>query len=260
MITNHTHPSIRSHLLTLLRRWIANEPPPPPSSAFNHSALQAQTTLGGWNTLLGRISTQITALQSRHYHLLASRRTGFRWTVGLIHQLQNLTWDMWDHRNAVKNNDPTRHFQRDELDAANQAIAEEWEQGDTGLLQQDRFLFRSRTGVNQKTLPQKWEWLAFVSAARAAAAAEAGSQNTYEHERAFMRGWVRRKTTTLPRIRDDPETQNKTNETRQKQQKTTKSRKNNTSTRTRASEVKRQAAEDPRQTRITFSKRPRGPE
>jgi hypothetical protein len=42
-----TQPQIQAHLLLILRRWIANEPPPKGSTTRLGKALQAQATLGG---------------------------------------------------------------------------------------------------------------------------------------------------------------------------------------------------------------------
>ena len=206
MVTKDTMPQLRAHLLLLLRRWIANEPPPKGGTTATGRALQAQSTLGGWNTILGRISKRMTEAQNRHYHQKGSRRTGLRWTVALITKLQNTSWEMWQHRNDVKADNPTRHFLRDELAEANLAIAGEWTTGPVGLLSRDRFLFRSRTGVDEKTLPHKWEWLEFVTGARAAAAADAANKKSYEPERQGMRNFVlRNNNTNTNRARDGPQ-------------------------------------------------------
>ena len=199
MTQNNTQPQIQSHILLLLRRWIANEPPPPGGTTRLGRALKAQSTLGAWNTILGRISTQISSSQTRFYARSHSRRTGHRWTVGLIQQLQNISWAMWDHRNGVLHKDPTRHYQRDLMDTTNQEISKEWQTGGQGLLTQDRFLFRDRAGVNLKTLPQKLDWLDAVAMARAAAAADDANRTSYEHERAGLRQWLLSPSTRVSR-------------------------------------------------------------
>jgi hypothetical protein len=153
---------------------------------------------------------------------------------------------MWQHRNEVRTRDPTRHYQRDELGEANQAIAKEWEIGRQGLLTQDYFLFRSRTIVNEKPLPLKWEWLALVTAARAAAAADTGVTNDYEHERTSMREWLRRHNPTATRIRDGPQTtNNKKNQDKKKKTKRKYNKKVHTTTQKRTTTSKTSTPQPP---------------
>ena len=203
-------PRVATLIITLLRQWAnAGTPPATPlGHASLAAAMGAQISLGGWNTLLGRISRKITDNQSNRYRAKKSRRSGFRWTVALIKKLQGIVWDMWDHRNAVLANEPTRHHMRDEAQQADQAIESEWTKGDRGLLAQDRFLFHSRKGVNSKNLANKWEWLTSVTTARAAAAEDAANRNNYEHERRGLRRWLLRNQTNQQRTRDGPQTSN----------------------------------------------------
>ena len=122
--------------------------------------------------------------ENRYYKSVKSRRTGRRWTVELIKKLQDIAWDMWDHRNSVLHNDPTRHHRKTELEDVNAEIDRAWIRGATGLLSQDHFLFRSRTAVDKRTLDEKREWLASVQGARdAAEEASAAARRSYEQER-----------------------------------------------------------------------------
>ena len=75
--------------------------------------------------------------------------------MALIKKLQEVAWDMWDHRNGILKKDPERHKDRDPLAKADAAIEAEWEMGDTGLMRKDRFLFKDLQLVQNKTLPEK---------------------------------------------------------------------------------------------------------
>jgi predicted RNA-binding Zn-ribbon protein involved in translation (DUF1610 family) len=221
---NHTMPQIQHHLLLLLRRWIANEPPPQAGTTRTGRALQAQSDLGGWNTIMGRISKQLTQAQTAYYGRLKSLRSGQRWTVQLIHLLQDFSFHMWDHRNKVKANDPSRHFTREDDEEMARDIAKEWITGARGLLRQDRFLFRCRAGLETRTLPQQREWLTSVANARMAAAADAANKHTFEDERQGMQDFLRRPrhhhTTQTLTARDGPQTTKKSKDTKtHKQQK-----------------------------------------
>jgi hypothetical protein len=150
MVKNKTHHLVQAHILALLRQCIANKPPPPDTPSIHQPALAAQSKLGAWNTIMGRISTQVTQVQDSHFYHEGSKRTGHRWTVVLIKQLQDISFAMWQHRNNVRIGEPTRHLQRDELLDANTAIQAEWDIGKQGLLGPDHYLFFSRKRVNKK--------------------------------------------------------------------------------------------------------------
>ena len=109
-----------------------------------------------------------------------SRRSGFRWTVALIKKLQDIAWDMWDHRNGILHGDPDRHHRKGEVEQADANIVREWQRGDAGLLQEDRFLFRNpQEQVLARTLELKWQWLTSVTGARAAADAASRANDSY---------------------------------------------------------------------------------
>jgi hypothetical protein len=110
--------------------------------------------------------------------------------VALITKLQNVAWDMWAHRNGILHADPDRFHRRSELEETNAAIKKEWEQGATGLLKEDRFLFRSKDNVEARSLERKWEWLTAVTLARRAAEQRARPANNYRSERTGMQAWL----------------------------------------------------------------------
>ena len=220
-----TSPVIADHIIALLQNWVEDKPSPPIPLTGNkkQAALRAQAQLGAWNTLLGRISSQLTARQHARYQTKKSRRTGFRWTVALIKKLQEVAWDMWEHRNGILHDDPSRHHTQGQMAEADAAIEAEWATGVQGLLAQDHFLFRHKEEVQNKTLQNKWEWLTAVTTARAAAAADAAARDTYAPERRAIRNWLLDRSN---RVRDDPQT---TNNTRQNTE-TINSNQNNTET------------------------------
>ena len=189
MIEVDTDVTIRSTILRTLEAWVQDNPlePSMDTSLRSSRALNAQIALGGWNTLLGRISNQMTDMQDRKYKWLRSRRSGFRWTVAIVKKLQDVAWDMWDHRNGILHGDPDCHHRKGELEEANANIQREWQRGDAGLLQEDRFLFRNQQQIMARTLDLKVQWLATVVGARAAADAAARANDSYGMERQGMR-------------------------------------------------------------------------
>ena len=95
-----TDPLLSKGLIQLLNSW-RNDTPlcewDVHTSPRLCKALEAQLTLGGWNTMMGRLSNQLTAWQANHFKHNKSRRLGHRWTVAIIKKLQEVAWDMWEH-------------------------------------------------------------------------------------------------------------------------------------------------------------------
>jgi hypothetical protein len=188
-----TEPCLIRLLLTTLNSWVDEAPTAnvPSNGPRSRKAIEAQLALGGWNTLLGRISTQVQERQEDRYRRKKSRRSGFRWTVALIKKLQDIAWDMWDHRNGILHGDPDRHHRKGEVEQADANIVREWQRGDAGLLQEDRFLFRNpQEQVLARTLELKWQWLTSVTGARAAADAASRANDSYSVERQGMRNFL----------------------------------------------------------------------
>ena len=193
MVEVDTHPSIRDHVMATLKTWVKDDPLPTPRGFGElRKALQAQNNIGAWNLLLGRTARGLEERQTAWYASKKSKRTGKRWVIELIKKLMNVSWDMWDHRNGILKQDPTRHFKRDDLLDANANIDTEWTRGSVGLLRQDLFLFRSREDVDSRSLERKREWLAAVTAARAAATAATNTRDSYASERRSMQRYLQR--------------------------------------------------------------------
>lgn len=187
-----TDPLITKHVLALLQSWVNKDPAPPDPRGTPRlkKALIAQSAIGGWNTLLGRVSIQIRDRQAQRYKSKQTRRSGFRWTVALIKKLQDISWDMWEHRNGVLHDHPDKHHRKAALEQANADIELEWTRGNQGLLKEDLYLFRFKPALMERTLERKWVWLESVTGARAAAAADDAASHSFQHERTRMRDWL----------------------------------------------------------------------
>ena len=193
MVDAKTHPIIMKHIMDSLTAWVNDDPLPQPTGSNElRLALQGQNNIGPFNMILGRIHSDLEVRQDKYYRSKNLKRSGRRWTIELIKKLQDVAWDMWDHRNSVLHNNPTRHFQADEAKKAAQDIEKEWKRGVAGLLKQDHFLFRSRKTVDERSLEKKWEWLRAVKLARAAAAEVAKKTDSYEPERQGLRNFLER--------------------------------------------------------------------
>ena len=193
MATSNTDPLVIKGILQVLDSWRKQEEPDPwdaRTSPRLRRALEAQLKLGGWNTMMGRMSKQLTEWQANHLKQSKSRKTGHRWTVAIIKKLQEVAWDMWEHRNGVLHENPDKHHRKHDLEEADAAIEKEWERGPRGLLSGDRFLFRNKKTVQEGALEQKWAWLTSVTLARKVAQEDAANKGSYSRERRGMRAWL----------------------------------------------------------------------
>ena len=75
--------------------------------------------------------------------------------IVILKKLMGIAWDMWDHRNKVLHENPERRYLLDDVEAAKQAIHQEFERGEQGILRQDRFPFRSKTATLGLSLVQQ---------------------------------------------------------------------------------------------------------
>ena len=168
-------------------------PPLPYGPAKALRAIHEQDLIGWYNFLLGRISTTLTQVQDDYYKTKRKRKTGLRWTIAIGKKLRNISWDMWDHRNGICHQSPEGHHEKSEHELLDEQIEQEFEQGQQGLLSQDRKLFKIKRKVKQRTLIKKREWLQSVTLARQAAEAKARiAQRNMRGERRVMASWLLR--------------------------------------------------------------------
>ena len=194
----NTSPTISSYILAHLRAWVSYSAYTgrPPGRRTIRKAIQSQTTIGWYNFLLGRLSKELVAAQHNHYLIIGSKKTGLRWATVLIRKLHTLVWDMWQHRNKIKDEQPELHFQSAELQVANQRIDEELATGNRGLLPADKYLFSHTTELKSQPLADKELWLRAVELAREAAIVARESRrrnmnpNTLQAQRQSLRRWM----------------------------------------------------------------------
>ncbi|CAB9498981.1 expressed unknown protein [Seminavis robusta] len=188
-----TNQSLRYGIIEHLRAWGKRSPPHlGPLRADVRAALAEQTEIGWYNLLLGRISHRFTQLQDAHYKSLGNRRNGFRWTTAVIRKLLDISWDMWDHRNHIKHNDPHPAFDPQLRTTLNEEIRFQWSLGAASLRPEDRPLFRhGLDSIMEQTTTDKQQWLASVENARSAVAADqVQPRNDQNYERNLMENWI----------------------------------------------------------------------
>jgi hypothetical protein len=186
-----TEPALQEAIIFNLQQWRQNSSNTNrnKNSALQQTLLQ-QSEMGWYSFILGRHSKGFESIQHAHYQAIQSKKTGFRWTVALIKKLMGVAWDMWQHRNSVLHDDPDNYHTKLLVGKADAAILQEFAAGTTTLLQEDRFLIRSKKTVLAGTLVDKTRWLVSISGARAAWEAAQVEIPTYNQERRAMEEWL----------------------------------------------------------------------
>lgn len=103
MYSQHTHPSLRAGVLSMLRSWRNDVPWEVPECVpvDHYALLTSQADLGLLSLADGFVVRSWTAIQHAHYLSFGSRRTGTRWTSLLIRRIWQIAWAAWQHRYNV---------------------------------------------------------------------------------------------------------------------------------------------------------------
>ena len=80
----------------------------------------------GWRVFIdGWVSVEWAKVQQSYFNWIGSRRTGRKWTSGLIQHLWNVQWDAWMNRNEVLHDNPIAEIMDGGL-YLNIALRKEW--------------------------------------------------------------------------------------------------------------------------------------
>lgn len=194
MIQAKTDPAIQRTILRHLNHWQQSSvgTPGPPVPRLRQ-ALESQLDIGWHNLMEGKVSDHWGTVQEAYYKTIGSQKSGLRWTTALIQKLLDVSWDMWDHRNSIRHNNPHPAWDPDNSAPILAQVHAQWTQGAAGLLQGDRHYFTTTTleQLTNSTLPQQQAWVVGVQQARdlAAAAQQQGAGNM-DHERQALQQWL----------------------------------------------------------------------
>ncbi|HEY9817543.1 MAG TPA: hypothetical protein V6D20_17320, partial [Candidatus Obscuribacterales bacterium] len=142
--THFSHPDITKAIITILRHWHDVGTP----TTVLHvdptvtTAIEEQYTIGIYNMLLGRISHQFTDIQTKYLRKCDTKLDGHGWTAGLIRQLWDISFHMWEHRNNIKHS-PTHPDKIDSRASMLDQATDQYDIGPSSLLLSDRHLLRN---------------------------------------------------------------------------------------------------------------------
>jgi hypothetical protein len=140
-------------------------PPHHPDSEITH-VIDAQCAIGWFPFLMGHISNHWKSVQHAYFLWQGRRNTGKKWATQLIIQLQNVSWDMWEHRNGILHNTMTPAKLR-ALARLDDSIQEEYSAGTHRLLPRDhRWFDKPIETVLGYPFQEKEQWLSSVLYAR----------------------------------------------------------------------------------------------
>ncbi len=157
---NQTDPFITEAIITGLSTWRDGDIQQRPRMTDVSSAFDIQSDIG-WNLLLeGWIAYEREFLQSSHYALIGSRKSGRRWLIQVIKKLWLVSWDMWEHRNGVLHNSDNTQLQS-QTQIANEKIRQLYSSAIQSLPPSlDRYLTAlPMQEILTKTLTYKQTWI-----------------------------------------------------------------------------------------------------
>ena len=129
---------------------------------------RAQMILPLHKFVRGRIVTTWCTEQDQFLQRIRARRSATRWVQMLIHEIWQLFFRLWLHRNEAYHSDPKIQNQIHQLSRINREIRRQWAIGTHGLPQADRHHFThiKLAQLLKKTLHYKQTWLQAVTQAR----------------------------------------------------------------------------------------------
>jgi hypothetical protein len=115
------------------------------------------------------ISKEITGIQQQHYALSGSRLSLERWSSGLITGLLEITHGQWVYRNFIVHDPVLGTIATARKEELLREIKRQWELGDAGLLEEDKYLAEVNLEGSEDTSGERQHyWLLAIKTARKA--------------------------------------------------------------------------------------------
>jgi hypothetical protein len=217
---NLTPPDVSAVILESLQAWRTHTAPRfdiDRCSPDLARAIHVQTDIGWGLFLEGFLAAEWELLMSTHYASISSRRSGHRWSCGLIHRLWLLLRDLWEHRNAILHEAVPVETQLATAQL-NTSVMGQYNQGLNGLNPSHFRSYFSRPLLDLLALTASYKrnWLANLLAARDNLESQQPISSNRDQERRSLQAWLDlpRRRPRACRLRPRPLTQPSTNTTR----------------------------------------------
>jgi hypothetical protein len=127
---------------------------------------QLQDAIGWRRFLEGMISKEIVVLQQQFYAVNGSRLSLYKWSSGLITRLLEITHGQWLYCNFMVHNPVSGTIATGKKEELLLEIERQWDLGDAGLLDEDKYLAEVNLGDLETTSGERHHyWLLAIKTA-----------------------------------------------------------------------------------------------
>jgi hypothetical protein len=168
LLNSRTLPDLRAAIISRLRAW--RQDIDLPNTHYNWPGVNdivRDQDLLGWRAFLeGAVLQAWAAKQQEYYDWLERKNTGKRWITILIKKLWEISWNMWEQRNAELINPASSASLREHV-RLDRLITHDYEDLSTLATRDRRWFRRPKEVLFTETIEYKTQWLESVCLARA---------------------------------------------------------------------------------------------
>lgn len=164
MQRQHTKPTLRHAIMSLLNQWYEDLPwnPPPSLDNDDNHTFASQQRAGTVRVMDGFLVSQWAEVQQKYYEWIQKRYTGRRWLSRLIQKLWEIAWDLWRHRQKVLQT-PTALFISQRHTNLDRQITQAYQQHfPTPTPRLARWFSQPLPSLLAESLDFKQQWLAMI--------------------------------------------------------------------------------------------------
>jgi hypothetical protein len=194
MEEHHTSRDLSRWIAIRLNEWRTNSPQRPiGSNMWVTQAIQDQDRIGWWPFLLGRIAKSMTVAHAKHLLLVKPQNRPDSWTKGLLLQLWDFSFEMWDHRNKILHGPTLTFTQLSELGALLALVKIEFTKGPITLLNHHKWMLtdESKSWALSNSTQRTQKWLDTIRLSRKAYTHQQSKLNTQlARQQRRLRDWL----------------------------------------------------------------------
>ena len=191
---HHTSRELSRWIEIRLNEWRTNTPRRPVSSnMWVVQAIRDQDRIGWWPFLLGRIAKSMTVAQTKHLLLVKPQNRPDSWNKGLLLQLWDLSFEMWEHRNKALHGIALTPTQLQELDSLRLLVKAEFTKGPITLLKDHKWMLTddAKDWALSNSIQRTQKWLDTIRLSRKAYTAQQAKLNTQlASQQRRLREWL----------------------------------------------------------------------
>jgi hypothetical protein len=163
-------------------------------------AIQDQDRIGWWPFLLGWTAKSMTVAHAKNLLLVKPQNRPDSWTKGLLLQLWDFSFEMWDHRNKILHGPTLTFTQLSELGALLALVKIEFTKGPITLLNHHKWMLtdESKSWALSNSIQRTQKWLDTIRLSRKAYTHQQSKLNTQlARQQRRLRDWLETATPNL---------------------------------------------------------------